>query len=100
MRQSTERLEEQEEERKAEGESEGEGKTEGGLRRTSMRMNRVSDTTYMNLGDSVQIVYPQEEQSEEERRHGRENQVGSVSDRRHEKLLSEKDGVSRILEGH
>ena len=48
----------------------------------------------MNLGDSVQIVYPQEEQREEERRNGRENQFGSVSDRRHE------NGVIRILEGH
>ena len=54
----------------------------------------------MSLGDSVQIVCPQEEQREEERRHGRENQVGSESDRRHEKLLSEKGGVLRILEGH
>ena len=48
----------------------------------------------MNLGDSVQIVFPQEEQREEERRNGRENQFGSVSDRRHE------NGVIRILEGH
>ena len=27
--------------------------------------------TFVNLGDSVQIVYPQEEQREEDRRHGR-----------------------------
>ena len=46
--------------------------------------------TYMNLGGSVQIEYPQEEQREEQRRHGGENHVGSVSDRRHEKLQSEK----------
>ena len=67
--------------------------------------------TYMNLGDSVQIQYPQEEQREEQRRpqeeqreeqrrHGRENHIGSVSDRRHEKLQSEKDGVIQILKGH
>ena len=47
----------------------------------------VSDVTYMNLGDSVQIEYPQEEQREEQRRpqeeqreeqrrHERENQIG------------------------
>ena len=51
---------------------------------------------FLNLGDSVQIVFPQEEQREVERRHGRENQVGSVSDRRHEKLLSE--GYRKIMD--
>ena len=46
------------------------------------------------------IEYPQEEQGEEQRRHGGENHVGSVSDRRHEKLQSEKDGVIQIIEGN
>ena len=36
----------------------------------------INDMTYVNLGGSVQIKYPQEEQREEQRRHGRENQVG------------------------
>ena len=60
----------------------------------------INDMTYMNLGGSVQIEYPQEEQREEQRRHGGENHVGSVSDRRHEKLQSEKDGVIQILQGN
>ena len=36
----------------------------------------INDMTYMNLGGSVQIEYPQEEQREEQRRHGGENHVG------------------------
>ena len=99
MRQSTERLEKQEEERKAEANQKEKERQRADWADIDAD-EPVSDMTYMNLGDSVQIVYPQEEQREEERRHGRENQVGSVSDRRHEKLLSEKDGVIQILEGH
>ena len=97
MRQSK-RLEKQEEdkERKAEANQKGKERQRADIDADET----VSDMTCMNLGDSVQMVHPQEEQREEERRHGRENQVGSVSDRRHEKLLSEKDGVIQILEGH
>ena len=93
MRQSTERLEKQEEEHKAEA-------NQREKERQRADWADIDADSDMNLGDSVQIVYPQEEQREEERRHGRENQVGSVSDRRHEKLLSEKEGVIQILEGH
>ena len=99
MRQSTERLEKQEDERKAEANQKVKERRRADWADIDAD-EPVSDMTYMNLGDSVQIVYPQEEQREEERRHGRENQVGSVSDRRHDKLLSEKDGVIQILEGH
>ena len=99
IRQSTERLEKQEDERKAEANQKGKERQRADCADIDAD-EPVSDTTYMNLGDSVQIVYPQEEQREEERRHGRENQVGLVSDRRHEKLLSEKDGVIQMLEGH
>ena len=66
-----------------------------------MRMTPVSDMTYMNLGESVQIVIPAR-RAKEKRNGGMEGRIklGSVSDRRHEKLLSEKDGVIRMLEGH
>ena len=110
MRQNTERLEKQEEERKAEANQKEKERQRADWADIDVD-EPVSDTTYMNLGDSVQIVYPQEEQREEQRRpqeeereeqrrHEREDHIGPVSDKRHEKLQSEKDGVIRILEGH
>ena len=99
VRQSDERFEKQEEERKAEANQKGKERQRAYWADIDAD-EPVSDTTYMNLGDSVQVVYPQEEQREEQWRHGRENHVGSVSDRRHEKLQREKDGVIPILEGH
>ena len=79
-RQSAERFEKQEEERKAEANQK---------RKERQRVDwadidadePINDMTYMNLGDSVQIEYLQEEQREEQWRHGRENHVGSVSDK-------------------
>ena len=99
VRQSTERLEKQEEECKAE--SNQKGKERQRVDWADIDADEpINDMTYMNLGGSVQIEYPQEEQREEQRRHGGENHVGSVSDRRHEKLQTDKDGVIQILEGN
>ena len=109
LRQNTERLEKQEEECKAEANQKGKERQRADWADIDVD-EPVNDVTYMNLGDSVQIEYPQEEQREEQRRpqeeqreeqrrHERENQIGPVSDKRHEKLQSEKDGVIRILEG-
>ena len=99
IKQNTEQLEKQEDERKAEANQKWKERQRADWADIGADES-VNDMTCMNLGGSVQIVYPQEEQREEERRHGREDQIDSESDRRHEKLQSEKDGVIRILEGH
>ena len=99
VRQSTERLEKQEEECKAEANQKGKERQRVDWADIDAD-EPINDMTYMNLGGSVQIEYPQEEQREEQRRHGGENHVGSVSDRRHKKLQSDKDGVIQILEGN
>ena len=99
VRQSAERCEKQEEERKAEASQKGKERQRVDWADIDAD-EPINDLTCMNLVGSAQIEYPQEEQREEQRRHGRENHVGSVSDRRHEKLQSEKDGVIQILEGN
>ena len=99
VRQSTERMQKQEEDCKAEEKQKGKGRQRVDWADIDTD-EPVNDMTYMNLGGSVQIEYPQEEQREEQRRHGGDHHVGSVSDRRHEKLQSEKDGVIQILKGN
>ena len=72
VRQSTERLEKQEEECKAEANQKRERERHRVDWADIDTDEQVNDMTYMNLGGSVQIEYPQEEQREGQRRHGGE----------------------------